>query len=108
VTESTTSGPVASMWLEFMVGQDGSPEKITVASYRGPEAGKLAIEKAAIDGVRAYYRSARPPGTIVRLPIELPLSDSPRPAANQLPDPTSPSVTPPAGAGGAPSVAADH
>ena len=27
---------------------------------------------------------------------------------NQLPDPTSPSVTPPAGAGGAPSVAADH
>jgi hypothetical protein len=28
--------------------------------------------------------------------------------ANQLPDPTSPSVTPPAKAGGAPSVAADH
>ena len=28
--------------------------------------------------------------------------------ANQLPDPTSPPVTPPAGAGGAPSVAADH
>lgn len=28
--------------------------------------------------------------------------------ANKLPDPTSPSVTPPAGAGGAPSVAADH
>ena len=27
---------------------------------------------------------------------------------NHLPDPTSPSVTPPAGAGGAPSVAADH
>jgi len=27
---------------------------------------------------------------------------------NQLPDPTSPFVTPPAGAGGAPSVAADH
>jgi FtsH-binding integral membrane protein len=27
---------------------------------------------------------------------------------NQLPDPTSPSVTPPAGAGDAPSVAADH
>ena len=27
---------------------------------------------------------------------------------NQLPDPTSPSVTPPAGAGCAPSVAADH
>jgi hypothetical protein len=27
---------------------------------------------------------------------------------NQLPDPTSPSVTPPADAGGAPSVAADH
>jgi hypothetical protein len=27
---------------------------------------------------------------------------------NQLPDPTSPSVTPPAGAGVAPSVAADH
>ena|ERR1700677_156452 len=27
---------------------------------------------------------------------------------NQLPDPTSPSVTPPAGAGGAPSVTADH
>jgi hypothetical protein len=27
---------------------------------------------------------------------------------NQLPDPTSPSVTPPAGAGAAPSVAADH
>jgi hypothetical protein len=27
---------------------------------------------------------------------------------NQLPDPTSSSVTPPAGAGGAPSVAADH
>jgi hypothetical protein len=27
---------------------------------------------------------------------------------NQLPDPTSPSVTPPAGAGRAPSVAADH
>jgi hypothetical protein len=27
---------------------------------------------------------------------------------NQLPDPTSPSVTPAAGAGGAPSVAADH
>jgi len=27
---------------------------------------------------------------------------------NQLPDPTSPSVTPPARAGGAPSVAADH
>jgi hypothetical protein len=27
---------------------------------------------------------------------------------NQLPDPTSPSVTPPAEAGGAPSVAADH
>jgi translation elongation factor EF-Tu-like GTPase len=31
-----------------------------------------------------------------------------RDSANQLPDPTSPSVTPPAGAGGAPSVAADH
>jgi hypothetical protein len=29
-------------------------------------------------------------------------------AANHVPDPTSPSVTPPAGAGGAPSVAADH
>jgi hypothetical protein len=28
--------------------------------------------------------------------------------ANQLPDPTSPPVTPPAGAGVAPSVAADH
>jgi hypothetical protein len=28
--------------------------------------------------------------------------------SNQLPDPTSPSVTPPAGAGVAPSVAADH
>jgi len=28
--------------------------------------------------------------------------------SNQLPDPTSPSVTPPAGAGGAPSAAADH
>jgi len=28
--------------------------------------------------------------------------------ANQLPDPTSPSVTPPAGAGRAPSVATDH
>jgi len=28
--------------------------------------------------------------------------------ANQLTDPTSPSVTPPAGAGGPPSVAADH
>jgi len=27
---------------------------------------------------------------------------------NQLPDPTSPSVTPPAGAGAVPSVAADH
>jgi hypothetical protein len=27
---------------------------------------------------------------------------------NQLPDPTTPSVTPPAGAGGAPSVGADH
>ena len=31
-----------------------------------------------------------------------------RKVANQLPDPTSPSVTPPAVAGGAPSVAADH
>jgi hypothetical protein len=31
-----------------------------------------------------------------------------RPQPNQLPDPTSPSDTPPAGAGGAPSVAADH
>jgi hypothetical protein len=29
-------------------------------------------------------------------------------AANHVPDPTSPSVTPPAGAGGAPSVATDH
>ena len=29
-------------------------------------------------------------------------------APNHVPDPTSPSVTPPAGAGGAPSVAADH
>ena len=29
-------------------------------------------------------------------------------SSNQLPDPTSPAVTPPAGAGGAPSVAADH
>ena len=29
-------------------------------------------------------------------------------ASNQLPDPTSPSVTSPAGAGGAPSLAADH
>jgi hypothetical protein len=28
--------------------------------------------------------------------------------SNHVPDPTSPSVTPPAGAGGAPSVAADH
>jgi hypothetical protein len=28
--------------------------------------------------------------------------------ANHVPDPASPSVTPPAGAGGAPSVAADH
>jgi hypothetical protein len=32
----------------------------------------------------------------------------PSDAPNQLPDPTSPSVTPPAGAGGAPSVVADH
>jgi|SRR5208283_5665952 len=32
----------------------------------------------------------------------------PYPWANQLPDPTSPSVTSPAGAGSAPSVAADH
>ena len=31
-----------------------------------------------------------------------------RSVSNQLPDPTSPSVTPPAGAGGAPSVVADH
>ena len=31
-----------------------------------------------------------------------------RSVSNQLPDPTSPSVTPPAGAGAAPSVAADH
>ena len=31
-----------------------------------------------------------------------------REVPNQLPDPTSPSVTPPAGAGGAPSVTADH
>jgi hypothetical protein len=31
-----------------------------------------------------------------------------RNGSNQLPDPTSPSVTPPAGAGAAPSVAADH
>ena len=31
-----------------------------------------------------------------------------RKGANCLPDPTSPSVTPPAGAGGAPSVAEDH
>jgi hypothetical protein len=35
-------------------------------------------------------------------------SISPLPEPNQLPDPTSPSVTPPARAGGAPSVAADH
>jgi hypothetical protein len=33
---------------------------------------------------------------------------APRKLPNQLPDPTSPSVTPPAGTGGAPSVAADH
>jgi hypothetical protein len=31
-----------------------------------------------------------------------------RVSPNHVPDPTSPSVTPPAGAGGAPSVAADH
>ena len=33
---------------------------------------------------------------------------APQLVPNQLPDPTSPSVTPPASAGGAPSVAADH
>jgi hypothetical protein len=37
-----------------------------------------------------------------------PGADAPGLSLNQLPDPTSPSVTPPAGAGGAPSVAADH
>jgi hypothetical protein len=34
--------------------------------------------------------------------------DHPNTLPNQLPDPTSPSVTPAAGAAGAPSVAADH
>ena len=43
-------------------------------------------------------------------PAGIPLDDfrAYKNGANQLPDPTSPSVTPPAGAGGAPSVAADH
>ena len=43
-------------------------------------------------------------------PAGIPLDDfrAYKNGANQLPDPTSPSVTPPAGAGRAPSVAADH
>ena len=40
--------------------------------------------------------------------IQTPDSADVRNRSNQLPDPTSPSVTPPAGAGGPPSVAADH
>jgi GNAT superfamily N-acetyltransferase len=41
---------------------------------------------------------------ILFVPMRLPAPNKP----NQLPDPTSLSVTPPAGAGSAPSVAADH
>ena len=47
---------------------------------------------------------------IMCYPGEIPLDEfrAYKNGANQLPDPTTPSVTPPADAGGAPSVAADH
>jgi len=53
-------------------------------------------------GVVAYAARLRVPLRDKEL-IEVAVDD-----ANQLPDPTPPSVTPPAGAGGPPSVAADH
>jgi hypothetical protein len=91
------SGPTASMWLEFTVGQDGGPKEIKVASYRGPEEQKVAIEKAAIDGVKAYYKSRSSPGTVVRLEIDLPLSDYPAREVNHSTDPTPASGTSPTG-----------
>ena len=77
VAPNGAPAPIASMWLEFTVGQNGNPQDVTVASYRGPEAGKLALEKTAMDDVRANYRTKRAPGTIMRLAVNLPLSQNP-------------------------------
>ena len=78
------------------------PVEIIVVCTTAPTDGM-----ARVKGIRDHNR----PDTFLPVDVttvqgfKLALS---KPSANQLPDPTSPSVTPPAGAGDAPSVAADH
>jgi predicted enzyme related to lactoylglutathione lyase len=75
---------------------------------------RLEEEPHVNPNTRTWEFSLRDPDgyyvTISELSARQPVKRQPnkRSKPNQLPDPTSPSVTPPACAGGAPSVAADH
>jgi hypothetical protein len=71
--------------------------------YGGSHRGN-GLEGRAPGEVDAMYKSLTRALQYLGYVVEMPSAQMP----NQLPDPTSPSVTPPAGAGGAPSVAADH
>jgi hypothetical protein len=73
-------------------------EEIKVASFWRRIWLNLKIERE----VRAELNKMCPPGALYAV------GKSQIDVHNQLPDPTTPSVTPPAGAGVAPSVAADH
>jgi hypothetical protein len=87
-------GPAVSIHPEFQILEKllfykGDPlKKITFMGVTPCSGGKLGIcPVLSLDELREFLTKQ---------------------TANQLPDPTSPSVTPPAGAGVAPSVAADH
>jgi hypothetical protein len=62
-----------------------------------------------VGDITVYVQAPDEPNNMVAFGKALaPGAEVPDSAPNQLPDPTSPSVTPAAGAAGAPSVAADH
>ena len=72
----------------------------------------FALTALALNQPQAVWRALFFPGIAGTAAFALALpaivATRRKPVPNQLPDPTSPSVTPPARAGDAPSVAADH
>lgn len=96
--------------VRFSVTRSGDVDDVRILSATDPlfgEAAKLAVEKWIF---RAATVDGKPVRSEIVTMVEFNLVswDAIFPTSNKQPDPTSKSVTPPAGAGGAPSSSADH
>jgi TonB family protein len=106
--EMALAGIDGMVRLRFEVDPNGTVSSIVVERSSMREFSTAAVRVAKDWRFRLFYDPGYSPREKLSMTAVVRFDTSLVGEPNHVPDPTSPSVTPPAGAGGAPSVTADH